>query len=117
MERPMTKVKHLDLSPDRALAYLHFAFRAVVEKPDRILEKRGLSRVHHRILYFVREHAGVDVGGLLAILGVTKQALHKPLQELVDAQLVSSTPVGRRRELRLTAKGTALEAQLSGLQR
>jgi DNA-binding MarR family transcriptional regulator len=115
------KVKQVDpsadFSADRALAHLHFAFRSVIEKPDAILAKRGYSRVHHRILYFVRTHDGVDVGGLLAILGVTKQALHAPLGELVDGGLVSSTPVGRRRELRLTARGVALEDQLSGLQR
>ncbi|HEY4222640.1 MAG TPA: MarR family winged helix-turn-helix transcriptional regulator [Myxococcota bacterium] len=115
----MEKVNQVDLSNDRALAVLHFAFRAVVEQPDKILARRGLSRVHHRILYFVRVHPDLSVGELLRILAVTKQALHKPLAELVDKGLVSSTAgLDRRvRSLALTHKGAALEEQISGLQR
>ena len=38
---------------DQAWELMHFALRAVIASPDQMLEKRGLSRVHHRILFFV----------------------------------------------------------------
>ena len=31
----------------------YFGYRSFTARPDRVLERRGLSRVHHRILYFV----------------------------------------------------------------
>jgi DNA-binding MarR family transcriptional regulator len=105
---------------DQALELMHFGFRKLVEEPDRILERRGLGRVHHRILYFVRSRAGPSVGELLHILGVTKQALHRPLRQLSEQGLVSSEhdPHDRRiRRLRLTPAGTRLEARISGNQR
>ncbi|HEX7664774.1 MAG TPA: MarR family transcriptional regulator [Polyangiaceae bacterium] len=105
---------------DDALALLSFAFRRVVEGPDAMLAKRGFGRVHHRILYFVRRLPSPSVGELQEILGVTKQSLHPPLQELVKKGYVASTrsPASRRTKiLTLTKKGAALEDALSGPQR
>ena len=103
-----------------ALELMHFAYRAFTAGPDRILEARGLQRVHHRILYFVGRHPGISVNGLLAILAVSKQALNAPLRQLQEMHLVDSqsASVDRRvRELRLTSEGARLESSLSGLQR
>src|SRR5512138_160549 len=113
MERPVPP-------PDDAPALLFFAFRALTAEPDRILAERGLGRVHHRVLYFVARDPGVRVGALVAALGVTKQALHGPLRELLRARLVAaSVPPGNRRakELRLTPEGARLERRLTGAQR
>lgn len=107
-------------SPDDAPGLLFFAFRALTAEPDRMLAERGLGRVHHRILYFVARSPGVRVGGLLATLGVSKQALHGPLRDLVRAGLVeASVPPGNRRakELALTPAGERLERRLTGAQR
>lgn len=106
--------------PDDAPALLFWAFRALTAEPDRILAERGLGRVHHRVLYFVARSPGLRVGGLLAALGVSKQALHGPLRDLLRAGLVAaSVPPGNRRakELRLTAEGARLERRLTGAQR
>jgi DNA-binding MarR family transcriptional regulator len=43
-----------------------------------------LSRVHHRILYVLARADGISVGGLLGTLGVTKQALHRPMKYLQE---------------------------------
>jgi len=105
---------------DEALLELHFAYRRVIEEPDRILARRGLHRVHHRILFFVRRHDGVGVGALADALQVSKQALHGPLKELVAHDLVALAPGAadrRRKTLCLTTVGAALEEKLSGLQR
>jgi DNA-binding MarR family transcriptional regulator len=102
------------------LALLHFAFRAVVKGPDAILARRRLGRVHHRILFFVARFPDRTVGELFATLGVTKQALHGPLQALQRAKLVAARPDPANRRLRrltLTAAGAALEDRLSGAQR
>jgi DNA-binding MarR family transcriptional regulator len=105
---------------DDAPALLFFAFRALTAEPDRILAERGLGRVHHRVLYFVARSPGVRVGGLLATLGVSKQAMHGPLRDLLRAGLVvAATAAGNRRtkELRLTPEGERLERRLTGAQR
>lgn len=105
---------------NRASELFLFAYRAFTAGPDRILEGRGLQRVHHRILYFVGRNPGIAVNGLLSTLGVTKQALNAPLRQLqemglVDAQI--SRADGRVRELRLTSEGARLEQSLTGGQR
>lgn len=105
---------------NRALELFHFAYRSFTAGPDRLLEGRGLQRVHHRILYFVGRNPDIQVNGLLGILGVTKQALHAPLRQLLEMHLIDSQPdaVDRRvRRLRLTSDGAKLEASLSGQQR
>jgi DNA-binding MarR family transcriptional regulator len=102
-----------------AIELLFFGYRAFTAPPDRILEQRGLGRVHHRILYFVGRSPGLSVNALLTTLRITKQALNAPLRQLVEMRLVSverSKEDGRVREIALTASGRALEAQLSGTQ-
>lgn len=103
-----------------ALEALHFAFRAVTSEPDEVLAERGLSRVHHRILYFIAKTPELRVSELIATLGVTKQAMNAPLRSLTERGLVAQSvdPADRRgKRLRLTHAGHALERQLSGHQR
>lgn len=105
---------------NQALELFHFAFRAFTAKPDQLLEARGLQRVHHRILYFVGRNPAIRVSGLLAILGVSKQALHAPLRQLLAMNLIENIPDvtdKRGKCLSLTAEGSKLEAALSGAQR
>lgn len=103
-----------------ALEALHFAFRAVTARPDAILAKLGLSRIHHRILYFVGRSPGESVGELLRILAVSKQYLNRPLRQLqqmgyVDAE--ADTQDRRVKRLSLTSAGADLERRLTGDQR
>ena len=53
---------------NEAWRVMHFALRAVIAEPDRILATRGLTRMHHRILFFVAHTPGMSVGGLQATL-------------------------------------------------
>ena len=99
---------------------MHFALRAVVAVPDRMLQKRGLSRMHHRILFFVAREPDMTVSRLLQVLGVSKQALNGPLRQLYEQGLVAfaAAPDDRRRRLlALTESGRALEQRLTGPQR
>ncbi|MFC5302403.1 MarR family winged helix-turn-helix transcriptional regulator [Azospira restricta] len=103
-----------------AMEALFFAFRALVARPDALLAEQGLSRVHHRILFFVRKTPNGSIGDLLATLGVSKQALNRPLRELVELGYVraEADPGNRRiRRLNLTDAGLAFEELLSGEQR
>lgn len=121
----MTRTKVKDIDPNRAEALrtavelVHFAYRAMVAPPDRVLAARGMTRVHHRILYFVGRLPGTSVNALLRTLGVTKQALNGPLRELLAQGLVTeerSAQDGRVKRLALSAAGRRLERRLSALQ-
>ena len=102
-----------------AMEALYFAYRGFTDRPDRILERRGLGRVHHRILYFIGRRPDVSVQGLLDLLAVSKQALNAPLRQLMEMKLVAATPGAddrRVRRLSLTDEGWRLEAELTGSQ-
>lgn len=105
---------------NEALELMHFAFGRMIEEPHRMLARRGLSRVHHRILYFIGRNPGLTVGALQRILGVSKQALNAPLRKLRQQGLVSAEPHRDDRRqlcLVLSAKGEKLEEALSRSQR
>lgn len=104
---------------DEAMELIHFAFRRVVEAPDRALEKRGMGRLHHRILYVVGKNPGIDIGQITELLGITKQGMHGPLRDLVDAELVRvdrPEEDRRRKVLSLTEDGAEFERHLARLQ-
>ena len=102
-----------------AIELLFFSYRAFTRGPDQILEKRGLNRMHHRILYFIGRDPGLSVNDLLKVLEISKQALHIPLRQLVSMKLITNDKSrldGRVRELRLSSAGKRLEARLTGTQ-
>ncbi len=102
-----------------AIEQFFFGYRAFTARPDRILDQRGLGRVHHRILYFVGRNPAISVNTLLGILDVSKQALNAPLRQLIEMHLVAMNPAEhdkRVRQLTLTAAGARLEAQLTDTQ-
>jgi hypothetical protein len=61
---------------DEAIELIYFAWRELVGEPNRLLARRGLGRVHNRILYCIAPGPGISIGGLCLMLGVSKQALH-----------------------------------------
>ena len=102
-----------------AIEGMFFSYRAFTERPDRILERRGLGRVHHRVLYFVGSRPGISIKGLLDLLKVSKQALNAPLRQLLEMNLVAAVAAEadrRVKNLRLTQEGLRLEAELTGAQ-
>ena len=105
---------------NEAIELVYFSHRELVGEPDRLLARRGLGRVHHRILYVIARGPGISIGGLCRVLGVTKQALHQPLAVLIREGLVtrSTDETNRRiRRLQLTTTGVQLEQQLAAVQR
>ena len=105
---------------DGALLLMHFAFRGLVVKADAFLAEQGLSRVHHRLLYAVARAAGISIGQLIEMLGVSKQALHRPLKFLQDEGYVVAErdpQQHRSKQLRLTVRGARIEKQASAHER
>lgn len=104
----------------KGIEAMFFAYRGFTADPDRILDKHGYGRAHHRAIHFINREQGLTVTTLLSVLGVTKQSLNRVLRTLIDDGLVESR-VGRKdkraRHLHLTPAGEALERELSGAQR
>lgn len=90
-------------------------YQAFTAKPDEMLARRGLSRVHHRILFFIASYPDLSIKQLLGYLGVSKQALNIPLRQLIEMGLVESLTAEddkRKRMLRFSTEGAKLEQAL-----
>jgi DNA-binding MarR family transcriptional regulator len=99
---------------------LFFAFSDIFAQGDGALRAANLGRAHRRALYFIARHPGLSVAELLGILKITKQSLNRVLNDLLDGGFVerkSGIKDRRMRQLRLTQKGSALEAALWETQR
>jgi DNA-binding MarR family transcriptional regulator len=103
-----------------ALESMFFGFRAMTQQPDQRLAKLGLSRIHHRLLYFIARNPGCSVNELLHIMRISKQYLNRPLRQMIDLGYISQQTDAedrRVRRLRLSARGRKLEFELSEVQR
>jgi DNA-binding MarR family transcriptional regulator len=99
---------------------LFFAFSDVFAQGESHLRAANLGRAHRRILYFVSRNPGLSVAELLSILKIKKQSLNRALNELLKAGYVERKPGmqdRRTRQLKLTAKGVALETAIWDAQR
>ena len=105
---------------EACLELLHFGFRNITEGPDRMLAQRGLARAHHRILYFIGRAGEISMSELLGILGISRQALHRPMKQLSEQGLIEARPDAadkRNLILSLTQDGQAFERALTGPQK
>ena len=103
-----------------ALESMHFGFRAMTYRPDQRLAELGLSRIHHRLLYFIGRNHRCSVNELLQIMHISKQYLNRPLRQLIDLGYIQqkTDPEDRRvRRLELTRGGKKLEFELTETQR
>ena len=99
---------------------LFFAFSDVFSQGESQLRAARLGRAHRRALYFIARNPGLSVADLLAILRITKQSLNRVLGDLLSGGYVerkAGLRDRRTRQLKLTAKGTALDAALWETQR
>ncbi|GGL99492.1 transcriptional regulator [Pseudomonas asuensis] len=99
----------------QAMQSFFFGYQAFTAKADEMLLRRGLGRVHQRILFFIAGSPGISHKDLLEALGVTKQAANPPLRQLLEKDMIvveSDLEDKRKRRLRLTPHGTRLEQVL-----
>ena len=112
----LTKLDELDA----ALELMYYGWRGMTLEADDYLAKQGLSRPHHRILYVVARRPDIAIGALIEILGISKQALNRPLNLLLERKLLTSTRSAeqhRTKLLRLTPEGQRIEQRASGYER
>ncbi|OAF17605.1 MarR family winged helix-turn-helix transcriptional regulator [Bradyrhizobium neotropicale] len=105
---------------DAALELMYYGWRGMTLEADEYLAKLGLSRPHHRILYVVARRPDIAIGSLLEILGISKQALNRPLNLLLERKLLTSkrSPEQHRSKLlRLTDAGQRIEKNASDHER
>ena len=98
----------------------HLAFRSLVRQPDALLARRGLNRIHNRILFVVARAGQISVGDIAQALAVSRQAIHGPMKQLRDQALIASQPSPQNRTIqlvRLTPKGARLEHEVNEIQR
>ena len=98
-----------------AMEAFFYGYQAFTAKADEMLDRRGLSRVHQRIVFFIARYPDMSVKELLNVLGVSKQALNTPLRQLIEMELVLSEAPDddkRKRLLKLTAQGRSFEESL-----
>lgn len=114
--------KHIDSSDrlDEDIWLFHLAFRNLVRIPDEMLARRGLNRIHHRVLFVIGRAKEISVGDIAEQLAISRQALHGPMRQLREGGLIASKPseVNRTMQLiSLTTDGVELEHSLNALQR
>jgi DNA-binding MarR family transcriptional regulator len=103
--------------PDFELIELvFFGYRDFIGEPDRVLERYGFGRAHHRVLHFVNRNPGLTIAALLDILNITKQSLARVLKDLIENGYVeqhAGAEDRRQRLLFLPQKGEALAMELA----
>ncbi|SCG42274.1 MarR family winged helix-turn-helix transcriptional regulator [Micromonospora siamensis] len=100
------------LIDERDIALFFLGWRGFVDTADTALAEHGLGRVDHRILYVVVRQPGITVSELAGALGISRQALHRPLSGLLRRGYVTrsaSARSGRERALSATAAGASVE--------
>lgn len=105
---------------NEVLMLFYFAYRTFTEKPDQMIERYGIQRVHHRILFFIARVPGITVNELFTVLEVSKQAMNMPLRQLYEKGFIEAEQAKfdkRYKQLFLTEKGHQLEQELSKVQR
>ena len=95
----LTKLHDLDA----ALELMYYGWRGMTLMADQYLATLGLSRPHHRILYVVARQPDISIGALIEVLGISKQALNRPLNLLLQRNLLTSRRSARAASLQIAA--------------
>lgn len=94
---------------------LFLASSGLFSGEDKVLAQAGIGRAHRRALLVIARNPGITVSGLLRALHVTKQSANRVLNDLLVAGYLERTPAPsdrRRRQLKLTTSGEALDETL-----
>lgn len=97
----------------------YFAYKTFINTADEIIEKKGMSRQHHRFLFFIDKVPGITIRNLLKSMEISKQGSHQTLRKLKEEGLVvekKSQEDGRVKELFATNKGHELVTEINKAQ-
>ena len=118
MDIPSSATAHLYLREDRirqSYEAMMLAWRTLNADCESLLREKELGPAHHRILFLTAAHPGITPTALLNSLGITKQSLGRALGDLRERRLLvqeEDRHDRRKRPLRLTETGEALEREL-----
>lgn len=94
----------------------YFAYKTFITTADDIIQKYGMSRQHHRFLFFINKLPGITIKELLKTLEISKQGSHATLKKLKDKALIiekTSETDRRVKHLYPTEKGNDLINELN----
>ncbi|MCJ1655431.1 MarR family winged helix-turn-helix transcriptional regulator [Staphylococcus sp. NRL 18/288] len=97
----------------------YFAYKTFITAADEIIEKYGMSRQHHRFLFFINKLPGITIKQLLKALEISKQGSHATLRKLKEEGLIieqTSEEDRRVKQLFPTPKGSKLIDKLNKAQ-
>ncbi|MCJ1667154.1 helix-turn-helix domain-containing protein [Staphylococcus sp. NRL 16/872] len=97
----------------------YFAYKTFITAADEIIEKYGMSRQHHRFLFFINKLPGITIKQLLKTLEISKQGSHATLRKLKEEGLIieqTSEEDRRVKQLFPTPKGSKLIDKLNKAQ-
>lgn len=66
----------------------YFAYKTFINTADDIIKNHGMSRQHHRFLFFIDQMPGITMKDLLDTLEISKQASHASLKKLKEKGLI-----------------------------
>ena len=107
-----------DAEVARGIALLLLGQSHLLRAIDGQLRDAGIGRAHYRMLSHVARWPGVTIGDLIALTGTSKQALSRVARDLGLRGLLTAQPGmvdRRRRELRVTGAGAALDTALAAI--
>lgn len=102
----------------RGVALLLLGQAHLMREIDPLLREAGLGRAHFRMLSHIVRWPGLTMGDLIDLSGTSKQALSRVAKDLIGRDLAVMTPGladRRRRELRATGAGAALQQRLDAV--
>lgn len=109
-----------DADLDRGLDLLLSVEREMAARMAASLGRHALSPADFRSLYLIGRRPGITLAELARLSGISKQALSRQLQKLIEAgHLLREAMPGDRRKQRLNLTGSAREAieEVTALQR
>ena len=77
-----------EYSNDYEHLLFYFAYKTFINTADEIIEKKGMSRQHHRFLFFIDKVPGITIRDLLKSMEISKQGSHQTLRKLKEKGLV-----------------------------
>ncbi|OHR00950.1 MarR family winged helix-turn-helix transcriptional regulator [Staphylococcus sp. HMSC077G12] len=97
----------------------YFAYKTFITTADEIIEQYGMSRQHHRFLFFINKLPGITIKELLITLEISKQGSHATLRKLKEEGLIveqTSKQDRRVKKLFTTEAGDDLIGKLNQAQ-
>lgn len=101
---------------DYELFLFYYAYQTFTKTADDIITQYGLSRQHHRFLFFINKLPGITTKKLLENLEISKQGSHATLKLLKAKGYIYERPDENDRRLKClfpTGEGTALIQKLN----